>query len=301
MIPCLDREPLDRLFDDVLLPNPQNLRLLLVGDVLGRPGRKVLSDVLALFRERLYPDLVVVNAENVAGGFGITSKIHDELLHAGVDVMTMGNHWKDKADVLTLRTSSAALVLPQNLPDLEGVSRIPEFPIRRTSRVARIVNLMGLFAMKESYLNPFEFLSSARPMLQSERAAGRSVAILDFHGEASSEKQAALWHLDGVCAAIIGTHTHTPTSDERVTPAGTAFMTDVGMTGPYRSVIGMTIERTLPRYFEPMQKKRPHEVASDDVWFCAFLVEVDGATGLAVRGHRLQYRSSSQRWTVSSV
>jgi metallophosphoesterase (TIGR00282 family) len=290
-----------RFINQVIEPSPQFIRILMVGDVVGRPGRKVLKEVLDRFRATVYPDLVTMNAENVAGGFGITTRIHDDLLLAGVDVLTMGNHWKDKADIHALRKSSAAIVLPHNLPDVEGVTAIREFAIRRTSRVARVVNLMGLFAMKETYGNPFFFLNDVHPMLASEREAGRSIVLVDFHGEASSEKQAVAWQLNGVCAALIGTHTHTPTSDERITSRGTAFLTDVGMTGPYGSVIGMDIERTLPRYFAKDQKKRAHEVADVDPWFCGFFIEIDPRTGLSERAHRMQYRSAEARWIISTV
>ncbi len=295
--PC----PFAHLMDHGLAPCPENLRVLLVGDVLGRPGRRILKDVLSQFRQSIYPDLVVVNSENVAGGFGITTKIHDELLAAGVDVLTMGNHWKDKPDVHTLRRQSPALVLPQNLQDVEGVGQIPEFPMRRSHRVVRMLNLMGLFAMKDSYLNPFVFVKEVAPMLESERSSGRSIVLVDFHGEASSEKQAVFWYLNGTAAAVVGTHTHTPTSDERVSSKGTAFLTDLGMTGPYQSVIGMNVERTLPRYFEPDQKKRSHEVGEGDDWFCGLLVEISDSTGLALRAHRLQYRDVDRSWRVSTV
>ena len=269
----------------------------MVGDVLGRPGRKVLKAVLHQFKQGLWPDLIVMNAENVAGGFGITCKIHDEMLEAGIDVMTMGNHWNDKPDIHKLRKTSRALVLPQNLQNIEGVSQIPEFPIRRTSRTARVLNLMGQFAMKETYGNPFHFVNQHCEMLSMERANGKSLCLVDFHAEASSEKQAVAWKLDGICAALVGTHTHTPTADERVTSNGSAFLTDVGMTGPYESVIGMDIKRTLKRYFEPGAEKRAHEVASGDLWFCGFLVEVSPLTGLALRAHRLQFRQQSNCWS----
>jgi metallophosphoesterase (TIGR00282 family) len=294
-------DPFQNFIDSVIAPEPDLLRILMVGDVVGRPGRKVLKSVLHRFRETIFPDLVTMNAENSAGGFGITSKIHDEMLEAGVDVFTMGNHWKDKADVHTLRRNSRALVLPQNLKDLVNIQLIPEFPIRRSTRVARVVNLMGLFAMKDDYDNPFLFLNGVVPMLAGELSSGRSIVLVDFHGEASSEKQAVVWKLNGLCAAFVGTHTHTPTSDERVTSEGTAFITDVGMTGPYSSIIGMETERTLKRYFSPEEKKKPHEVADDHPWFCGFLVQVCPLTGLARRAHRLQYRSESDEWIFSSV
>lgn len=286
---------------DVIEPADRNTRILMVGDVVGKPGRKVLKTVLHLFRETVYPDLVQINAENIAGGFGITIKIHDEMLEAGVDVMTMGNHWNDKPDVHKLRRTSAAMVLPQNLKDVEGVTRIPEFAIRRTHRTARVLNLMGQFAMKETYENPFTWLNQVENQLARERESGKSMILTDFHAEASSEKQAVAWKLDGIATAQIGTHTHTPTSDERITAMGSAFLTDVGMTGPYESVIGMEIQRTLGRYFAPDGQKRAHEVAKNDPWFCGFLVEASAETGLAVRAHRLQFRQDSNHWTISTV
>ena len=130
--------------------------------------------------------------------------------------------------------------------------------------------------------------------------SGEYVVIADVHAEASSEKQAIAWYLDGVLAALVGTHTHTPTSDERVTARGTAFLTDVGMTGPYESVIGMDVERTLRRYFGP-KEKRAFEVAEKDAWFCGFLVEVCARRGLAVAAHRLQWREAVDAWRVTTT
>lgn len=261
----------------------------------------MLKQVLNQFRGLIYPDLVTLNAENIAGGFGITVKIHDEMVDAGVDVMTMGNHWKDKPDVFRLKASSRHMILPQNLKDVQGVRPVREFAIRRSHRTALVLNLMGLFAMKDEYESPYVLLEGVLPQLTSARESGKSIVICDVHAEASSEKQAIAWRLDGVASVQIGTHTHTPTADERITAGGTAFLTDVGMTGPYRSIIGMDTERTLLRYFSPEKAHKAHEVARSEGWFCGFLAEVDPATGLAVHAHRLQFRSDENTWSIASV
>ncbi len=277
-----------------------SLRLLMVGDVVGRPGRKAFKAALSRLREVVALDFVTLNGENLAGGFGITSKIFDELTAPGqADAITMGNHWHDKPDVHAIRASSPKLVLPQNLADLQGVDRVPTFEIPGRNKKVAVVNLMGVFAMKDSYADPFAFLERQREQLRAWVRSGEYVLLVDVHAEASSEKQAMAWFLDGIAAGLIGTHTHTPTSDERVTLAGTAFLTDVGMTGPYRSVIGMDVEKSLRRYFGP-REKRAQEVADEDTWFCGFLVEVVPATGLARAAHRLQWRAARDEWRVSS-
>lgn len=277
------------------------VRILMVGDVIGRPGRKVLRSVLPRLRRAASLDFVTVNGENLAGGFGITQKIFSEILDYGVDVVTMGNHWSDKAaDVHAIRQQSPRLVLPQNLADLQGVESIPSFDIPGRGKTISVINLMGNFAMKDAYGDPFALVEREAPRLAARVTSGQHVVIADIHAEASSEKQAIARYLDGTLAALIGTHTHTPTSDERVTKRGTAFLTDVGMTGPYESIIGMDIERSLRRYFTPKEKKA-QEVAERDLWFCGFLVEVHPTTGLALAAHRLQFRESLDLWTQSRV
>ena len=276
------------------------VRILMVGDVVGKPGRKVLKTVLQRLRTRAQLDFVTVNGENAAGGFGITQKIFAEFVDNGVDAVTMGNHWNDKPDVHPIRASDPRLVLPQNLPDVSGVERIPEFQIPGRNKSISIVNLMGNFAMKHQYNDPFVFVERELPVLAAKVASGNTIVLVDMHAEASSEKQALAWFMDGVVAGMIGTHTHTPTSDERVTRKGTAFLTDVGMTGPYYSVIGMDINRSMKRYFGAKEKKA-QEVGDDDLWFCGFLIEVDPHTGQTEQAHRLQFRDTLNTWTVSSV
>ena len=227
------------ILPSLLLQEGRPLRVLMVGDVMGRPGRRILKLVLKKFRALLPLDLVVVNAENIAGGFGVTEKVFKEMLTAGVDVMTLGNHWADKPDVHRIRDADPRLVFPQNLRDLAGVETIPEFEIPGRDLRVCLINLLGQFAMKDSYGNPFDILAKEKAQLAEKVRSGTHIVLADIHAEASSEKQAAGWFLDGVAACIIGTHTHTPTSDERIFPLGTAFLSDVGMTGPYHSIIGI--------------------------------------------------------------
>ena len=159
---------------------------------------------------------------------------------------------------------------------------------------------MGNFAMKDQYHDPFTYIERELPTLAAKVSSGNCIVIVDMHAEATSEKQAMAWFLDGVAAGLIGTHTHTPTCDERITAKGTAFLTDVGMTGPYYSVIGMEISRSLKRYFGPKEKKA-QEVADEDLWFCGFILEINPTTGLSQAAHRVQFRNSLDVWSMSSV
>jgi metallophosphoesterase (TIGR00282 family) len=278
------------------------IRILMMGDVIGRPGRKIVKSVVPRLKYAGKINIATINGENSAGGFGITQKIYNELTSsaAGIDVITMGNHWCDKPEVHAIRKTESRMVLPHNLKDLEGVERIAEFDIPGSRRTLCVVNLMGQFAMKHDYNDPFEWLEKSRPMLEAKVTGGQSIVVIDVHAEASSEKQAIAWFMDGVAAGLIGTHTHTPTSDERVTRKGTAFLTDVGMTGPYESVIGMSLAGSMPRYFTPKQKK-PQEVSEKDVWLSGFLIEVSEATGLTLAAHRIQYREDAEEWTLRTV
>ncbi|NBO39057.1 YmdB family metallophosphoesterase [bacterium] len=301
---CKGHDAFYEALPQALLPLSQEgiVRILMMGDVIGRPGRKIVKSVLPQLKHRGKINLATINGENLAGGFGITQKIFNELTApaTGVDVVTMGNHWCDKPEVHSIRKSSNKMVLPQNLKNLEGVELIPEFEIPGSRRTLSVLNVMGLFAMKHEYNDPFEFLEKSRPILEAKVQGGQSIVIVDVHAEASSEKQAIAWFMDGVAAGLIGTHTHTPTSDERVTRKGTAFLTDVGMTGPYESVIGMTLSGSMPRYFTPKEKK-PQEVSEKDLWLCGFLLEISEATGLTLAAHRLQYREDLQEWTLRTV
>lgn len=275
----------------------------MIGDVVGRPGRQILRKILPNFKASAHLDFITVNGENLAGGFGMTEKIYHELSELGIDAFTMGNHWKDKQDIHILRRKYHNIILPHNLNGVSDVEKSPSFylPDRRIN--INIINLMGNYAMKEVYKNPFDFLLREKENFLEKRNSGSHIMIADIHAEASSEKQAIAWLYDGILSALIGTHTHTPTSDERITDKGTAFLSDVGMTGAYNSVIGMDKETIIKKLSCP-GTKMAHEVAQGDVWFCAFLVEVSPKTNLAESCYRLQCRTSAhgqESWLVSKV
>lgn len=300
----IPQPPADGFFEAIaerLEPGKDLIRVLLIGDVLGRPGRRILRAVLPRLRELARVDFVVANGENAAGGFGITEKIYHELRDMGVDVITMGNHWADKADVHRLLETEARLIVPANLTQQVVTGPIPEFPIAGRPERVMVLNLLGNFAMKPDYGNPFEVLEPALPSLTSLCKSGSRFLLVDMHAEANSEKQAVAWYLDGVAAAVVGTHTHTPTSDERILPKGTAYLSDLGMVGPYESVIGMNVGKTVQRYLPSAKRSGAHEVATHDAWFTALLVEVDPGEGLARAAHRVQFREGDGSWSVSSV
>lgn len=290
------------------LLNENSIKILMVGDIMGRPGRQILKKVLPPLKSAAKIDFVTVNGENLAGGFGITEKIYEELFELGVDVFTMGNHWKDKQDIHLLRRKTKNIVLPHNLTGVSDVDKAPNFYLPERHVSINVINLMGNFAMKDNYKSPFEFLIHEKENFAEKLKSGSHIMIADIHAEASSEKQAIAWMYDGILAALIGTHTHTPTSDERLTDKGTAFLSDVGMTGSYNSVIGMDKEVIIKKLSTP-GAKAPHEVASGDNWFCAFLVEVNPKTNLAQTCYRLQCRTFSspnssnlsENWIISKV
>lgn len=282
----------------VVKTEAESIKILLIGDVIGKPGRKVLKQNLAKLREAAGIDFVVANAENLAGGFGITEGTFNEMLQMGVDCMTMGNHWYDKPDVHKLRLRPE-LILPHNLPDLDGVEKLKSFELPKRNKTLTVLNLMGLFGLKGPYNDPFAFIQKHEDAIRSKTKSGSHIVLVDMHAESSAEKQAVAWYLNGVVAGVVGTHTHTPTGDERILSKGTALLTDLGMTGAYESIIGMTVDRSLARYFQPTQKK-PQEVAEGDVWFCSFLLEISPATGLTLQAHRLQFREELGMWSIHS-
>ncbi len=275
----------------------------MLGDVVGKPGRNLVKKYIPLFKQNGLANFVTINGENLAGGFGITSKIYDEMMSVGVDVITMGNHWKDKQDIHQLRRANTNIVLPQNLMGVSDVDKVPSFYISDSKIHINIINLMGVFAMKDSYYNPLQYLIREKENFIEKKNSGNHIIIADIHAESSGEKQAIAWLYDGLLSGLIGTHTHVPTSDERITANGTAFLTDVGMTGAYDSVIGMKKERVILK-LSNTGNPGPHEVAEKDCWLCAFLIEINLKNCQTVSCHRIQCRSSdftSEQWLVSSV
>ena len=249
------------------------MKILFVGDVIGKPGRRALLSLLPRLVDRHRADYVIVNVENSAGGFGVTPEVLGELDELPIDCFTTGNHVWDKKEGLELLEREPRLLRPANYPDGNPGKGVYVGESAAGIRVATI-NLEG-----RVFMNSLEspFVVADRLLAGLER--GVKVVFVDFHCEATSEKQALAFYLDGRVSAVVGTHTHVPTADERVLPGGTALLTDVGMTGPYESIIGMRADKVLKRFL--LQTPAPFEVAKNDVRLAAVVVDVDEESGHA--------------------
>jgi len=257
------------------------LRLLFVGDVVGAPGRRILAARLRDLRRARGAHVVIVNGENAAGGAGLTPATAAEIFTAGADVVTTGNHVWDKRDVASLLERDPRVLRPANYPDGAPGRGMIVLDVEGV-RVA-VINLMGRVFMP---LVDDPFRGADR--LLAELAGTTPVVLVDFHAEATSEKIAFAWHLDGRVSAVVGTHTHVTTSDARVLPGGTAAITDVGMTGPHDSVIGVRKEQALARFLT--QRPMAYETADGDVRLSAVVITVEAHTGRAVAIESLEVR-----------
>jgi len=250
------------------------MRVLFVGDVFGKPGRKTLFDRLQGLIQSHRIDFTIANVENAAGGFGVTPQIVDEFLDAEIDVLTSGNHVWDKRAILPHLGHQPRLLRPHNYPPATPGTGLFIGDSRCGVRVA-VLNLQGRVYMP-SIDCPFAVGEAAVEEVRRQT----KVILVDFHAEATSEKQAFAWYLDGRVSAVAGTHTHVQTADERILPRGTAFITDLGMTGPYDSVIGSIPDLALERFLKQIPARL--EPASANLRFCGAVVEIDESTGLAV-------------------
>ena len=257
------------------------MNILLIGDVVGRPGRELVQRAVRALVDRHQLDLVIANAENAAAGFGLTKDIGDTLLEAGVDVMTSGNHIWDKKEVLDYIGLEPRLPRPANYP--AGVPGRGTYVAQTgDGRAIGVINVMGRVFMP-ALDDPF---AVALREIEAIRHRTR-VIIVDFHAEATSEKVAMGWHLDGKVTAVIGTHTHVQTADERLLPNGTAYLTDVGMTGPHDSIIGMEVAPSLARFLTGMPVK--FEPASGNPRLNGVIIQADDRTGRATGITRISY------------
>jgi metallophosphoesterase (TIGR00282 family) len=245
------------------------MKVLAIGDIIGKPGREAVVQLLPGLKKDLGPDLVVANGENTAGGIGITPVVADELFEAGIDVITSGNHvWAHK-DITPYLESTRPLLRPLNYP--------PDNPGRGWAVCggAVVVNLLG-----RTYMNSYDCPFRAMDKLLSELSPAQKVIIVDFHAEATSEKMAMGRYLDGRVSAVLGTHTHVATADAQLFPGGTAYITDIGMVGPKQSVIGDEPKAVIDRFLTQIPRRL--SVAADKhVIFNAVAVEVDEASGNA--------------------
>ena len=258
--------------------------ILVVGDVVGSSGRDILIRRLPDITEEYRIDLAVVNGENAAGGFGITPKIADELFRTGVHVITTGNHVWDKREVMDYITGESRLLRPANYPAGVPGSGSVVVGLGRGLKVA-VLNLMGRVFMPGTDC-PFQVGRREVENLRRETP----LIVVDLHAEATSEKSAVGWYLDGNVTAVVGTHTHVQTADEQILPGGTAFISDVGMTGPYRSVIGINKDLAVKKFLNQMPAR--FEVAGGPALLSAVVIRADSETGRALEIHRLQIKDT---------
>ncbi|HEX4131631.1 MAG TPA: TIGR00282 family metallophosphoesterase [Pirellulales bacterium] len=256
------------------------MRILLIGDIVGKPGRKVVVRALPGLIERERLDFVIANGENAAAGSGITPEIYRELIGAGVDCITLGDHIYRRREILPTLESETNIVKPANYPAEAPGRPFAVLPARNGIHVA-VVSLLGRVFMK-----PVDCPFDAADRVLKQLPAEVRVKIVDLHAEATSDMQLMGRYLDGRVSAVLGTHTHVPTADEAVLPGGTALQCDVGMTGPYESILGRQIDRVLltTRTFVPSQ----FDVATDDVRLCGSIVDVEPSTGRATAIRRVR-------------
>jgi|SRR5579875_3417255 len=258
------------------------MRVLLIGDVVGRPGRRIIHERLPdLIRDRGL-DFVVANGENAAGGNGLTHEVADQLWSDGVDVLTSGNHIFDKREVLDFIDESPQVVRPLNYPAGVPGRGVTVRPTRNGETVA-VLNVSGRSFMPTQYDDPFQAVEAALQALPPVDAV-----LVDVHAETTSEKMALGWFLDGRASVVVGTHTHVQTADERILPRGTAFLTDLGMTGPYNSVLGVRTELVLDKLRRQMPVR--FETAGGPAQLCGLIATVE--SGRAVAVERLFIRES---------
>ena len=251
------------------------VRVLAVGDVVGRPGRRFLKRALPILKKRYGYDALVVNVENAAGGFGMTPEIYDEFLDMGIDVMTSGNHIFDKKGTETWIGETERLLRPVNFPPGTAGGGSQVFELENGSRLG-VVNLMGRTFMKP-YDCPFRAADDCLEKLKAQTP----MVLVDFHGEATSEKMAMGWYVAGRASAVWGTHTHVPTADARILDNYTGFQSDLGMTGPYDSIIGMTKEPVLEGFLT-LNRSR-FEVAKGDPRLGGCILDIEQQTGRCVQ------------------
>src|SRR5947208_394503 len=261
------------------------MKLLFVGDIVGSPGRHALEALLPGLRERHSPDFVVVNGENSAGGLGITERIARGFFDIGVDAITLGNHAYRHAEVYDYLDREERIVRPANYP--KGNPGRGHTVVQKDGVRLGLVNLSGTVFL-DAARSPFPEVDA----ILAELRGKADHVLVDFHAEPTSEKVAMGWHLDGRVTACVGTHTHVPTADARVLPGGTAYITDVGMTGPRGGVIGVRREQALTRFLTQVPAR--FEPSDDDPWLNAVLIEADDSgTATGIRQLLLPYSPNS--------
>jgi 2',3'-cyclic-nucleotide 2'-phosphodiesterase len=258
------------------------MKIMFIGDIMGSPGRMAISELLPPIISKKKIDFVIANCENVAAGFGVTKKIVEELYKARIDVLTSGNHIWNKKEVLDFIGDTEKLLRPANYPATTPGSGTVLVTLP-TGESVGVLNLAGRI-----FMQPIDcpFVSAKNKVAELRKKT--NIIIVDIHAEATSEKKALGWYLDGEVSAVLGTHTHVQTADEMILPQGTAYISDVGMTGPFDSVIGIKKEAIIERFLTQMPNR--FEVARDDVRMQGVIMNIDSATGKAISIERVSIK-----------
>jgi 2',3'-cyclic-nucleotide 2'-phosphodiesterase len=262
------------------------INILCIGDVVGPPGKGVLADHLKEVIKQRDIELVVCNAENIAGGSGLTPQLFSKLRHYGVDVVTLGDHVYRKLEIVSVLGSSDRVVRPANIAPTAIGRKWTVVPTKSGKYRVGVAILLG-----QLYMGSNDSPWWAVDKIMAEMPGDVKIRVIDFHAEASSEKIAMGWHLDGRASVVFGTHTHIPTADAHVLPGGTAFIADIGMTGPYDSVLGRRKDRVLSAMINSMPTR--FDVATDDVRMSALVATIDTDTGLATACERIEVQGRS--------
>jgi metallophosphoesterase (TIGR00282 family) len=262
------------------------LNILCIGDIVGRPGRRIVAEKLRSLIKEHEIDCVIANAENAAGGSGLTPQIYDKLIRSGVNLITLGDHTYRKREIITVLETADNIVRPANMSERAAGKNFAVYKTAKGPTVA-VCALIGRLFMKPADC-PYNTADRILPQIQQKA----DIIIVDFHAEATSEKVAMGYHLDGRVSACFGTHTHIVTADEKIFPRGTAYITDIGMTGPHDSILGRSVENVLKSF--RTQMPFPFEIASGDVKMNGVLITVDSNTKKAERIQRICIKADSE-------
>lgn len=261
-----------------------NMNILFIGDIVGAPGRQAIKQLLPGLVKEFRLDFVVANAENAAGGSGITNKVAEELFGYGIDVLTSGDHIWKKREIFEIINQEERILRPLNFPSGAPGRGFNVYTTKKGAKVG-VINVNGRVFM-DALECPFKAALAAAQEISRQT----SIIIVDIHAEATSEKVALGWYLDGKASAVLGTHTHIQTADERVLPQGTAYLTDAGMTGPYDSVIGRKVEDVLERFLTAIPVR--FEVAGENIQLHGAVLDINDLTGKAESIVRVQKKIS---------
>jgi metallophosphoesterase (TIGR00282 family) len=265
------------------------IKILCIGDIVGRPGRRIVGDLVPRLRDEWNLEAVIANGENMKNGSGLDPRDYDSLREAGVDVVTSGDHIYRRNQIFDTLDRDDHIIRPGNYPD-EAAGKGHTVVETRSGLKLGVINVQGTVFMNNTAGCPYKTATALAQKLSKET----NLIIVDMHAEATSEKVGMGWHLDGRVSCVFGTHTHIPTNDYRILPKGTAHISDIGMTGPYASILGRRVDRVLHKFITNMPA--PFDVADGDIRLCGITVDIDTDTGLATDIQPVMLNEEGENW-----